>query len=119
MKSFNVEEDSDYPTFTFCFKGARFRWFHDWEIFDAYGLNATQYERMIRGEKAEKYVRNDAIRYYDKKPVFLNHSVNTDFYGAHPKIENFLTSLDFAAERQECGNDVGMKRMKTPPPLVS
>ena len=119
MKTFNQEEDSHYPTFTFCFKGARFRWFHDLEIFDAYGLNATQYERMIRGEKAEKYVRNDLFRSYDKKSVILNHSVNTDFHSAHPKLANFLISLHFAAEKQEFETQEDKGTTKQPIMVVS
>ena len=79
MKRFNKEQDDKYPTFSFCFKGARFHWINDHYIFDSFGLNATQYERMLRGEIAERYDRNDSYRSYTKTSVSFNYSKAIDF----------------------------------------
>ena len=73
MKQFNQEEDNRYPTFSFCFKGAKFHWFHDLAVFDSYALNATQYQQMLKGERAERYERSDFYRSYSKTPVFFNN----------------------------------------------
>ena len=62
MKKFNQENDNVYPTFSMCFKGAKFHWYHDLEIFKSYGLNATQYELMLKGETALRYDRSDLGR---------------------------------------------------------
>lgn len=105
MKNFNYEEDSQYPSFTFCFTGARFRWFKDLDIFDAYGLNATQYELMLRGGNAMRYVRNNSIRSYNKELVFFNHSAKTNFYNVHPKTEDFLKYVHFKTEKHIFQNE--------------
>ena len=104
MKSFNHGEDSKYPSFTFCFKGARFRWFKDLDIFNAYGLNATQYELMLRGENAMRYVRYDLIRSYNKELVFLNHSEKTTFNNLYPKTADFLKYFHFNIEKHASEN---------------
>ena len=104
MKNFNHEEDSQYPSFTFCFKGARFRWLRDLDIFNAYGVNATQYELMLRGEDAMRYVRNDLIRSYHKESVFFNDSAKTNFKDAHPKTTDFLKYFHFTTEKRSSQN---------------
>ena len=98
MKKFNEKTDSSYPTYSFCFKGARFHWFHDLEIFNSFSLNATQYERMMMGETSERYDRNDFNRSYIKTPVFLNSGNKIDFDSYYVQISDFLSSLHFAAE---------------------
>ena len=49
-KQFNKEPKDKYPTFSICFKGYMFHWFHPLAIFDAFGLNNKQFERMLKGE---------------------------------------------------------------------
>ena len=98
MKKFNEDTDEHYPTFSFCFKGPRFHWFHDVEIFNLYGINATQYHRLLRGETAERYSRDNLYRAYRKTPVFSNKSERIDFNKFHLKITNILRSLHFEYE---------------------
>ena len=50
MKTFNKETENKYPTFSFCFKGARFHWFQGLQIFNEFGIDATQYELMLEGK---------------------------------------------------------------------
>ena len=101
MKRFNKEADDKYPTFSFCFRGSRFHWINDEYIFDSFGLNATQYERMLRGEIAERYDRNDSYRSYTKTSVFFNYSKEIDFKGFNVDMSNFLRSLHFATETKD------------------
>ena len=98
MKKFNNEIDDKYPTFSFCFKGDRFHWFHDFEIFNSFGLNSTQYARMIKGQNAEKYQRNAFNRSYTKVPVFSSSSKEMSFKSFYLQIPDFLRSLHFATE---------------------
>ena len=101
MKRFNKEDDDKYPTFSFCFKGARFHWMNDHYIFESFGLNATQYERMLRGEIAERYDRNDLYRSYAKTSVSFNYSKAIDFKGFNVDMRYFLRSLHFATEKKD------------------
>ena len=79
MKRFNENEDHVYPTFSICFKGLKFQWYHDNRIFHSYSLNAAQYKLMLEGETAERYDRNDLIRSYEKTQVFVDDGVAVDF----------------------------------------
>ena len=98
MKKFNKEADDRYPTFSICFEGTRFHWFNDRVIFDYFGLNATQYERMIRGETAERYDRQSVHRFYNKTPVFSNYSKNINFNSFYIHMNNFTRSINFASD---------------------
>ena len=100
MKRFNKEADDKYPTFSFCFKGARFHWINDNHIFDSFGLDATQYEQMLMGEIAERYDRNDLYRSYTKTSVFFNYSKAIDFNKFNVEMVEFLKSLHFAMEKE-------------------
>ena len=100
MKGFNKEIDDNYPTFSFCFKGARFHWFHDDDIFDSFGLNATQYERMLKGETATRYDRNDSYRSYTKTSVVFNDSKEINFKGFNVDMGYFLRSLHFVTRKK-------------------
>ena len=78
MKTFNGEPDDQYPTFSLCFKGDRFHWNRDDNIFDSYALNATQYELMLKGEVAMMDELNKSSGLYEKKPVFLQNGVDVN-----------------------------------------
>lgn len=98
MKHFNNKTSDKYPTFSLCFRGTRFHWYHDLAIFNSYGLNATQYGRMIKGEMAKRYIRSDFNRSYSKKPVFSGNSKSMDFNSFYLQISDFLRSLHFSTE---------------------
>ena len=98
IKKFNQDKDNKYPSFSFCFKSPRFHWYHDTKIYESYGLNATQYQRMLKGENEERYHRNDLPRFYTKEPIFLNDGPIENFDKFHLKIEDFVRSLHFATE---------------------
>ena len=98
IKKFNEDEDNRYPTFSFCFHGTRFHWFHDLQIFESYGINATQYSQMLKGQMAERYVRNDSFRSYNKIPVSSNSGYDINFNSFHLKPEDFIRSLHFDTE---------------------
>ena len=97
MKKFNQENDNAYPTFSICFKGAKFHWYHDLEIFNSYGLNATQYELMLKGETALRYDRSELGRRYKKTPIFVRNGSDVDFSKYHLQpidlMTNFIRSI--------------------------
>ena len=98
MKKFDQENGNDYPTFSLCFKGTKFHWYHEWEIFNSYQLNATQYELMLKGKHATRYDRNDLMRSYSKTPVFLNDGRDVDFRSFHLQAKDFIQSINFIGE---------------------
>lgn len=102
MKKFNEEDDNHYPTFSLCFKGIKFQWYHENIIFDSYSLNATQYQFMLKGETAKRYDRNDLIRSYNKTEVFVDDGYDVDFGRFHLQtkdlMNNFIQSMHYSAE---------------------
>ena len=103
MRKFNSEADDKYPSFSLCFRGTNFHWFHDHEIFNSLGLNATQYEILIKGDTAKRYDRNDYYRSYIKKQVLSNESNSIDFGKFHLRISDFLRSFHMTTETRDSG----------------
>ena len=101
MKKFNNEADDKYPTFSFCFKGARFHWFNDHLIFDSFGLNATQYERMLKGQTAERYERQSLHRSYVKTQVFSSYSKDINFNSFYVQMTDIMRSIYFASDNTD------------------
>ena len=101
MKTFNDDPDDQYPTFSLCFKGDRFHWNRDDNIFDSYALNATQYELMLKGEVAMMDELNKSSGLYEKKPVFLQNGadVNIDRYFVRPT--DFIHTIKYLTEKEE------------------
>ena len=66
MKKFNENPIDIYPTFTLCFQGDKFHWYHDNDIFNSYGLNATQYELMLKKGRAMTDELNKTSQLYSK-----------------------------------------------------
>ena len=98
MKKFNEENDYHYPTFSLCFTGLKFQWYYEHRIFDSYGLNATQYQFMLKGETALRYDRNDKIRSYNKTQVFVDDGYEVDFNRFHLQVNDFIQSIKYSAE---------------------
>lgn len=106
MKTFNENPIDKYPTFTLCFSGNNFPWYRENNIFDAYGLNATQYELMLMGEKASKVNLNKTSRLYEKHPVFLSDFDETNIDHFSLKTSDFVHELNFFTK--EGSNDVNI-----------
>ena len=92
IKKINQEPADKYPTFSLCFNGANFHWYHDNNIFSTYGINATQFELMLKGEKAIRYEPLLSPRLYRKVPVIMKNA--TDF----PLDQFYLQNTDFIQE---------------------
>ena len=101
MKTFNTDPIDKYPTFTLCFKGDQFHWYHDDKIFKSYSLDPTQYEQMLKGEHATKNVFDKASKMYYKKQVVLQDGENGNFDQHHLKITDFLYELRYLSEASE------------------
>ena len=101
MKKFNSDPIDKYPTFTLCFKGDQFHWYHDDKIFQSYSLDPSQYEQMLKGEYATKNVFDKESKVYFKKPVVLEDGMNVNFDQHYLKMSDFLYELHYLSEASE------------------
>ena len=99
MKKFNENPSDKYPTFSLCFKGDKFHWYHDEIIFKTYSLNATQYEQMLKGENAFTNELNETSKLYRKMPASVGDSFHDNFELFHLQLSDFLTELEFVTEK--------------------
>ena len=106
MKTFNENPIDKYPTFTLCFGGDNFHWYRENNIFDAYGINSTQYELMLMGEKAMTDKLNKTSKLYEKHPVFLSDFDDTNFDHFSLRTSDFVHELNFFTK--ERSNDVNI-----------
>ena len=100
MEKFNENPIDKYPTFTLCFQGDKFHWYHDNEIFESYGLNATQYELMLKTGTAMTDELNITSKLYSKIPVNFNDGMNVDFDMFYVKATSFIQGLEYFTEEE-------------------
>ena len=101
MRKFNHDENSNYPAYSICFTGARFHWFNNLELFNLYGLNATQYQRMIKGEKATRYECDNSFKLCNKTQVFFHDNQHINFNTSFLKMTDFVSSLNFVTDHPD------------------
>ena len=99
MKTFNDDSDDKYPSFTMCFQGDKFHWYHDENIFDSYALNGTQYELMLKGKRATMSQREEMSKLYVKKPVLFVNDLNANFTSFYVRPEDFIYEMKFFTEK--------------------
>ena len=104
MNNYNKQPQDRYPTFSVCFIGTRFHWFHDHNIFARYGINATQYQLLMKGENATKYEFDPNKGSYSRTPVLLMSDSKDEFEQFHLQISNALSISNFYYENPE--NDI-------------
>lgn len=98
MRTYNEGPQDIYPTFTLCFKGTNFHWFHDHNIFRTYQLNRTQYDLMLKGEHPIRYDFNRTSRTYEKVTGPSKNISGTSFDQFHLSISDILVGLEFAKQ---------------------
>lgn len=98
MKTFNGEKIDNYPTFTLCFQGDRFHWYHEENIFDLYSLNASQYQRMLKGELEINKEWSKTYRVSDKNSAVPKYHSNGYFDLFHLRVADFLHELRYITE---------------------
>ena len=99
MKKFNDDLDDKYPSFTMCFQGDKFHWYHDEYIFDSYAVNGTQYQLMLQGKRATMSKRDEMSKLYVKEPVLFSNDKNTNFTSFYVRPEDFIYELKFFTEK--------------------
>ena len=101
MKTFNVGKDDRYPTFSVCFEGAEFHWYNDVDIFNSYGIDAAQFELMLKGKTPYRYERLHSSQLFIKSPTFLSNRSFHNLDRLHLKSDNFLKEFQLSYEKSE------------------
>ena len=109
INKYNKNPTDKYPTFSICFKGTEFPFRHDLKIFNEMGLNATQYQLMLRGEQAMRYKINYTSGIYKKIPVLLDDVSNVDFKHFILRISDFLLDLNYQAANSPASSNIPKK----------
>ena len=92
-KKYSKADVDEYPTFSICFKGARLHWYHKQEIYDAFGLDYVQYDRMLKGESAFRYEYDSVSKLFRKKSTLMNSS-DTNTNGFHLSASDFFLHIN-------------------------
>ena len=98
-KKYNQEPENKYPTFSICFTGTRYHWYHESQIFRDYGLDPVSYGVMLMGETAMTYEYNYTSRLYHKLPVPMNKDMNENMDQYHLRPSDILLRSEFVNER--------------------
>ena len=93
IQTYNHDLAAKYPTFSICFRGTKFHWYRDVNIFNSYGIDPYQYELMLKGETAIKYELNDSTGLYDKIAISSENGVDVKFNEFHVRLEDVLKDL--------------------------
>ena len=70
-REYNKRLQDKYPTFSICFQGNEIHWYHDLKIFGAFGITTIDYEQMLSGKPAFRYIHNRTTRIYKKASISL------------------------------------------------
>ena len=98
VKKFNDEPSNKYPTFSICFEGDKFHWYHVENIFSSYSLNSSQYELMLKGEEAMRDELNTTSKAYYQIPVEFKDGITDDMTHFHLTPIDFLYELKYSTE---------------------
>ena len=111
-KRYNLSPQDKYPTFSVCFEGPEFHFYHDIPLFDAYSLTANQYKQLLSGATALKHEYNRTSRLYKKVPVSMTNDSDERISDFHLQMSNILVQLNFSTEHSK--NDVSYLKHETP-----
>ena len=90
-----------YPTFSICFHGTNFHWYHDINIFNAFGLSSSEYQQILRGQPAYRYEYNTTSRLYTKRQALMDNQLNANFDSFHVQVDDFLAKSEFVTENSK------------------
>ena len=94
-KIFNKSPLDTYPTFSLCFHGADFRWYHGDGLFDSIGMNPKEYVQILKGKTGSKYDYVYDSGLFRKIPLIFENisSTHVDQFGLN--LSNILVRFEF------------------------
>ena len=96
-RRFNNEPKDEYPTFSICFEGTPFHWYHDIDIYKAFELRTEQYELMLKGRPAFRYQYDPSSKSFRKMSTFVKNEPNAAHKEFHVQLIDFLSEANFSS----------------------
>ena len=78
-KKFTETVEDQYPTFSICFTGDELYQYNDSAIYEAYGLNHNNYQKMVKGKNAFQYQYDLSRKMYRRIFVPPGYKIDTKF----------------------------------------
>ena len=98
-KLFNQTPRDNYPTFSVCFHGSSLYWYHRKELFDEFGIDATQYDSTIKGKDGVRYRLDYKSKLYEKETMDIQNVSSIGFeQRLFLNFSYILKKVEFVAE---------------------
>ena len=98
FKKYNLSPQDKYPTFSICFEGSEFQFYHDLNLFNNLGITSSQYKLMLRGEAALRYEYNETSSLYRKTSVFMTNVSHGNIQHFQLQMSDIILRLKFGTE---------------------
>ena len=104
--SYNQFGDTDkdqYPTYTVCLEGDGLYKYNGSAVYEAYGINPSNYEKMLQGQPAFRYGYDHTRRLFNKTSLPSTHETHFKFENIvqNPfEISDIIAKANFHAENQ-------------------
>ena len=88
--SYNQFGDTDkdqYPTYSVCLEGDGLYRYNGSATYEAYGINPSNYEKMLQGQPAFRYEYDHTKRLFIKTPLPLKHETHFEFEDIVQRID--------------------------------
>ena len=100
-KQYAATDEDQYPTFRICFNGDGLYRYNGSAIYEAYGINPSNYEKMLQGKPAFRYEYDPTRRLFNKTSLPLKQGTDLKFMDLVQNsfdISDIITSARFEAE---------------------
>ena len=102
-KKYAATDEDQYPTFSICLTGDGLYRYNGSAIYEAYGINPSNYEKMLQGQPAFRYEYDHTRRLFNKTSLPLKDESNLKFEGlllSSFDISDIIAKAHFNAENQ-------------------
>ena len=100
-KKFAETDQDPYPTFSICLNGDGLYRYDGRAIYEAYGINSANYEKVLQGQLAFTYEYDTARKLYKKTPFPVAYKTNftyEDVIQNHHEISDFFKEAEFRSK---------------------
>ena len=97
-RKYSQTEQDKYQTYSICFTGASFHWYHDVPIFDTFGLYSPEFEQVLMGKSVVRYEYNSSSGLFAKEPFTWKRGMKNNLSRFHLQPSDILVKAKFATE---------------------
>ena len=100
-KKYAATDEDQYPTFSICLNGDGLYRYNGKAIYEAYGINPSNYEKMLQGQPAFRYEYDHSRRLFNKTFLPLKHETSLKFEDLVQNsfdISDIIAKTNFEAE---------------------